>query len=289
VPVFAKATLMKTFIKDARWGQFILITGDLISRYMSEFGEWCETEIDLFRFILPNNGVCIEVGANMGTHTVPLSKICANGRIFCFEPQRPIFQILCGNLALNNCTNVFAVQQAVGAASRLIEIQTCNYDRQWNYGSFSISEGFSTEEDYEGPLQREAVEMVALDDHKTISGLEAVDLLKIDVEGHEMDVLSGSERLVSRTIPDIFIEAHNKNVVQELMGFLKRFNYKAYWFVAKRIRDDNFCGSNFRFNFMPVDVSIILRSPARPSLPLPLFNDFSEVEQSLLPILERFP
>ncbi|HEX8826906.1 MAG TPA: hypothetical protein VF778_02215, partial [Xanthobacteraceae bacterium] len=82
VPVLAKAALMKTFIKDAKWGRFILMGGDLISRYMNEFGEWSETEIDLFRFILPNS---IEVGANMGTHTVPLSKICMNGRIFCFE------------------------------------------------------------------------------------------------------------------------------------------------------------------------------------------------------------
>lgn len=256
---------------------------------MNEFGEWSETEIDLFRFILPNNGVCIEVGANMGTHTVPLSKICMNGRIFCFEPQRPIFQILCGNLALNNCTNAFAMQQAVGAASGTIEIQTCNYDQPWNYGSFSMSKGFSTEENYEGPFERELVEMVALDDHRIISGLDAVDLLKIDVEGHELDVLSGSERLVSRTIPDIFIEAHNKSVVQEFMGFLKRFDYTAYWFVANRIREDNFCGSNFRFNFIPVDVSIILRNPARPSLPLPIFNNFSELEQRLIPILERFP
>ena len=280
---------MKTFLKDARWGRFILLEGDLISFYMSEFGEWSETEVDLFRFILPKNGNCVEVGANMGTHSVPLSKICSEGRIFCFEPQRPIFQILCGNLALNNCTNVFARQQAVGSVDEVIEIETSNYDEAWNYGSFSISEGFSVERKFEGWLQKELVEVVALDGDNAISRLKNIDLLKIDVEGHELEVLDGCKNLVSRTKPDIFIEAHNKRVVSEFMGYIKRQGYIAYWFNAKRIRDDNFCGSKFRYKFIPLDVSIILRSPRKEPLPLPLFNDFSEIEQRLLPILEKFP
>src|SRR5438445_82607 len=106
---------MQTFLKDCRWGRFLLIRGDMISSYVSQLGHWADIEVDLFRALLPpSGGVCIEVGANIGMHAVPLSQLCEGGEVICYEPQRPIFHVLCANLALNNRLNVRTRHAAVG-------------------------------------------------------------------------------------------------------------------------------------------------------------------------------
>lgn len=46
---------MRTFIKDLRWGKFILLRGDMISNYASNYGEWSETEVDLYKLLLRND------------------------------------------------------------------------------------------------------------------------------------------------------------------------------------------------------------------------------------------
>jgi hypothetical protein len=103
---------MRTYIKSARHGKFILMHGDMISEFVNLYGEWCEGEIELFNQIIPKNGVVIEIGSNIGMHSIPISRICNEGKLFCFEPQRIIFQILCGNIALNNITNIHNFNQA---------------------------------------------------------------------------------------------------------------------------------------------------------------------------------
>jgi len=134
-----------TYFKRCRWGDFLLLRGDLLSEFVNLYGEWCEGEVELFRSLLSADSTVIEVGSYIGMHSVPLSKCCSHGRVFCYEPQRVIFQVMCANLALNNCVNVFASQFAVGKENSILEIESSAYDKPWNYGAFSLTTGFSTE------------------------------------------------------------------------------------------------------------------------------------------------
>jgi hypothetical protein len=85
---------VNTYLKRCRWGQFLLVRGDLISEYVNLYGEWCEGEVELFRALLPEDGVAVEVGSNIGMHAVPISRFCARGALFCYEPQR-VVNMLC--------------------------------------------------------------------------------------------------------------------------------------------------------------------------------------------------
>ena len=125
---------MQTFLKDCRWGRFLLLRGDMISTYADVYGEWSELEVSLYRRLLKTDSVVVEVGANLGLHTVPLAKIASSGRVICFEPQRLIFNILCGNLALNNLVNVDAHRRVVGERAEIVTIESTDYDTPWNYG-----------------------------------------------------------------------------------------------------------------------------------------------------------
>ena len=226
---------METFIKDCRRGKFLLIDGDMISGYVDRLGHWCDVEVELFRQLLPERGgVCIEVGANIGMHAVPIAGFCAGGKLICYEPQRPIFHVLCANIALNNLLNVETRRAAVGNTTGRIEIECGTYDDAWNYGSFSINRGFSTEGAYAGPVQTDWVDIVTLDDDPAIAPLERVDLLKIDAEGHELDVLAGASGLISRHRPNIFVEPGGVDRIDTLADAIRAFGYRGYWFISSR-------------------------------------------------------
>lgn len=230
---------MQTFLKPCRHGTFLLLKGDMISVNASVYGEWAEAEVVLFAHLLQPDGVVVEVGSNIGMHAVPLSKICSAGRVFCFEPQRTIFQMLCANLALNNRTNVNARNMAVGAKAGRIMVQTTDYETPFNYGSFSLKSGFSTEAAFGGQLSEEEIEVIALDKDRALAGLERLDLLKIDVEGMEVDVLKGAKALIANHLPDVFTEVQSADQIQNIRAQLGD-EYIAYAYFTARYNERNF-------------------------------------------------
>lgn len=231
---------MRTYLKRCRWGELLLIHGDMISEYINLYGEWCEGEVELFRRLLPGDGVAIEVGSNIGAHTVPISRFCAKGRVFCYEPQRVIFQILCANLALNNVTNVVAQPSAVGDNNAWIEIEGGDYDRPWNYGAFSLVSGFSSEASFPDTTRKEPVRLLRLDDDPHLQKISRLDLLKIDAEGFESDVLNGASGLIENFQPAIFAEANTPQNFERVQSELRRRSYRCYWVCSQRSRRNNF-------------------------------------------------
>src|ERR1700759_4504087 len=90
-------------VKRCRHGGFMFNRNDAyIGRSLDLYGEWCDFEIQLLsRFINPGDTV-VDVGANIGTHTVAFANLVgAGGVVPAFEPQRRLFQMLSGNVALN--------------------------------------------------------------------------------------------------------------------------------------------------------------------------------------------
>ena len=282
----AKTEPMKTFLKQCRWGPFLLIEGDYISRYVEKLGHWSAIEVDLFRALLPHEtGVCIEVGANIGMHTVPLAQLCSRGEVICYEPQRPIYHVMCANVALNNCLNVCTRRAAVGAGAGRIEIQSSDYETPWNYGSFSISMGFDQEGTYGGVVTSEMVDLVALDEDPALEHLTALNLLKIDAEGHEVDVIRGAEGLIRRYRPDIFVEPGAPANTDLLRDILTRHGYVGYLFVGSRYGpDDGFQpepGSNH------YDVNLVFRPREAQPLNLPLLVSSEDLPKGI-PILMSY-
>ena len=85
---------------------------------LSKYGEFSVGEQELFQRVVRPGQVVVEVGANIGAHTVELARLVGpEGEVHAFEPQRIVFQTLCANLALNQLTNVHA-RKRPSAASR---------------------------------------------------------------------------------------------------------------------------------------------------------------------------
>lgn len=261
---------MQTYLEDCLWGKFLLLHGDFISDHMRVYGEWSEAEVALFKLLLKPESHVVEVGANIGTHSVALAKICHQGRVFCFEPQRPIFTLLCANLALNNIVNARALHAAVGGHEGQVEIETSDYSQPFNYGSFSIDKGFATESTYAGNTWREPVRLTTLDTEPALQNLARLDLLKIDVEGLEVPVLQGAQSLIRQHQPAIFCEANKAETFPAIIGALKDAGYTPYWYAAQRYRPGNFKASTQELKGS--DVNLIAFPPSRPKPTLDLLE-----------------
>src|SRR5882724_6319724 len=127
-------------MKACRHGDMLYNVNDrYIGRSLDLYGEWAEAELELLGlFIKPGDSV-VDVGANLGTHTVFFAhKAGARGAVFAFEPQRVVFQLLCANLALNGLTNVHAYHAAVSRQKGTTSVPDVAYDDAGNFGGVAL-------------------------------------------------------------------------------------------------------------------------------------------------------
>jgi hypothetical protein len=89
-------------------------------------------------FINPNRNI-IDLGANIGTHTIIYSNY-TNGKIYSFEPQKTIFDILNKNIELNNCKNVITYNLGGSNINKKFYMNAC-YENKENQGAFKIDLG----------------------------------------------------------------------------------------------------------------------------------------------------
>ena len=81
---------MSNIIKQTfKHGIFSYYSNDqFIGKSLSEYGEWSEAEVSLLKQLLADSENIIEVGSNIGTHTIPLAKQVSNGGfVYAIEPQ----------------------------------------------------------------------------------------------------------------------------------------------------------------------------------------------------------
>jgi FkbM family methyltransferase len=171
-----------------------------------------------------NNPVIFDIGANIGTFTTWIAKTFKSGKIYCFEPQRSVFQILCGNAAINNLYNVYAYNIALGNENKRIKITEPNYFHNADFGTFSLVEDVIPEKSSD----ELTIQVNTLDWFVDYYNVEKVDFLKIDVEGMDLDVLLGALNTIEKFTPVIFIEHNNyrRTVIEEIKELLDKFNYQ---------------------------------------------------------------
>jgi FkbM family methyltransferase len=146
----------------------------------------------IYKRVLPSAGVAIDVGANIGIHSLVMSKcVGAHGRVYSYEPSPPIASKCEANLALNQVQNVVVRHTGVGECPCMMRFS----DRS---GEFNI--GLSCF----GPEGTEDIYVSSLD--ADCRDEPKVDLIKIDVEGMELDVLRGARALLDRCNPALVLE-----------------------------------------------------------------------------------
>lgn len=166
---------------------------DLISRYILNQGYWEKDLMDLAKNYLTPSSNCLDVGANLGSWSIELSKFCHQGKIFSFEPQPELYLQLCANLYINQCLNVTPYCFGLSTHEKSGTFAYMKHLATNNSGATAIRE--------DGTIQ---IELKAMDDF--LDRLPKIDFIKMDVEGHELFTLQGGESLLDRDRPILFIE-----------------------------------------------------------------------------------
>ena len=175
-----------------------------------------------------NGVVAIDCGANIGVHTIEWAKKMTGwGSVIAIEAQERIFYALAGNIAINNCFNAKAVFAAVSATNGTMRVPNPDYLQPSSFGSLELSRRANTEFigqpiDYSEEKTSE-IRMLALDSF----ALRRVDLIKIDVEGMELDVLEGAAQSIARYHPVLMVESI-KTDKAKLQEWLQRNEYRTF-------------------------------------------------------------
>jgi FkbM family methyltransferase len=154
---------------------------------------------------LPKRNLVLDIGANLGSYVLPLAKRFPRLNFLCFEPQPSIYQQLCGNIFLNSIENVSAVHTALGREISSLLLQLPDYTKDHNIGAFSVNA--DTHKKLRGDANEGRQVSVPLSTLDSLQ-LENIALIKVDVEGAELDVLYGGlGTLVRSAYPPVLYEA----------------------------------------------------------------------------------
>lgn len=233
-----------TMLKQCRRGPLLFLRGDqYIGRSLECYGEFSEFEAALFAQIVRPGDAVVEVGANIGAHTVHLAQLAGpQGRVHAFEPQRVIFQILCANVALNALFNVYTHHAGAGSIAGHLHVPPQNYAGSGNFGGLSLT----------ADAVGEIVPVICIDD----MALQALSLLKVDVERMEYEVLSGARQTIGRHRPIMYVENDRREKSPALIELVAELGYTMYWHLPALYNPANFTGN--AENIFPGIVSINL-------------------------------
>ncbi|HEY1798499.1 MAG TPA: FkbM family methyltransferase [Stellaceae bacterium] len=217
-----------TVIKDCRHGRMMFLPHDqYVGRALDLYGEYGEIEARTLAQLVKPGQTVVEVGANMGAHTVHLGRLVGpSGQVIAFEPQRAMFYLLCANLALNDLFHVMAYRIALGDAPGNAPVPLVDVHQPANFGGKALFDP--------GPTEQVLV--------RRVDGLAlpALHLLKIDVEGMEMQVLRGARETIARYRPIIYAENDRRGKSPALIRLLVEYGYDLYWDLPPLYNSDNF-------------------------------------------------
>jgi FkbM family methyltransferase len=219
-------------VTQSDYGPIIVNRFDnMVGLCISQYGHWEKDEIELLQWLV---GACypeqkdielLDVGAYVGFHTLGFARF-PSAIVHAFEPQRLIFQMLAGTLALNSIDNVHLHHNAVSDCSgATIRYARADYGHEANFGAFEIEPPIKP--DFDGSTLAdvwESVQTLRIDDLH----LQRVRLIKLDVEGMEHKALLGARETLQACRPLVFLE-YEKTDFAAVRGLLKESGYIAYY------------------------------------------------------------
>lgn len=233
---------------DCRYGAMLTLPSDnVIGKSLRIYGEWAEHELSVLRSFISPGVTVVDVGANIGTHTLPFSRWVGNGRVMAIEGQPAISEILRLNCRQNGCSNVDVVNAICSAKRGHVEFRS-DYTSDENFGGISFADArSSTRRAVCRWLDRlrgstvASIPVITLDN--LCRGL-TVSFIKLDIEGMELDALRGGRALITRCHPVIFFEQNNTARLSETYDYLTGVGYQMFWLETQPFNRNNFRGED---------------------------------------------
>lgn len=163
----------------------------IVSDSIREGKAWEEWMHEYFKKYQDKDKVALDIGANIGAHTIYLSRYFK--KVYSFEPQKNIFNVLKKNVEINNVQNVSLFNNGLGDREETVHMQYYDENQMVNQGAIGINNSDTNGEE---------IIVKRLDDYN----FQDVGFIKLDVEGYEYQVLLGGMKTIQKHKPIIIIE-----------------------------------------------------------------------------------
>lgn len=218
-------------------------------------GDFAKPEQDLIVAYLDalEPGSFVDAGANIGMICVPVAGRRPDVRIVAVEAQRQLSHVLAANILNNQAYNIDMFNVAIGATEGQAEFPSIGIGAHQNFAVV----GFK----HAGRVAGETVRVVPLDD------LAPPDtrLIKLDVEGHEVDALRGASRLLAERQAIWLVEANRNSPdsAARTAALLADAGYRLFWFYSPIATP---ASPRPATSGLPGDFSILALPPQTPNL-----------------------
>jgi FkbM family methyltransferase len=228
-------------------------------------GRGYEHETSLLPRLVEPGDVCIDVGANFGQYTVPLSRIVGpSGRVLSFEPVPYSGRVLRRVVARTGLSNVTIHDVAASDHEGSVRMSVPSAGaRVFQFGLAHVSPDADGGDD--GESRTSDARCVTLDDYLADEDLARLSFLKIDVEGAELMVLRGARRLLDTARPIVLCEVEERHTARyqhrpaDVLELLVNHGYEAYVARGEQLsRVDELDDSNNNYFFVPPERAGVL-------------------------------
>jgi FkbM family methyltransferase len=200
---------------------------------------WEKLTTEMFKRVVKEGDVVLDIGANIGYFTLLAARLVGEkGRVYSFEPEPINHSLLLKNIRLNSYDNVVPVQKAVSNVKGTVRLHLSDTDT----GAHTLRHNPSGDKfatTHSGKFIE--VESVVLDEYFENKG-HAINVVKMDVEGAEMAVLLGMDKILKQN-QDLRIFAEFYPLA------IKEFGYPPEEFIGKLMADHHF--SIFAIDYLP--------------------------------------
>lgn len=184
---------------------------DMIQQHILKTNRFYEQwMLEQVRKLLVPNSVVIDAGANIGNHTLYFARVCGSSAVYAFEPMKYTFSILKRNVEINQASQVRCMNVALGARETMAALT--------KYSSANMGAATLVFDD------RGSYEVTTLDS----LSIGNVDLVKIDVEGTQLEVIAGAARLLQNQRPMLWIECRTRPPHDEFPAVNERLTALGY-------------------------------------------------------------
>jgi FkbM family methyltransferase len=175
--------------------------------------------------LLKQGDVVLEAGANIGAHSLLIGKLIApDGKLYSFEPTNYAFVRLKNHIKLNNLESVIKSEKFVLSNS------PCDMPIKSMVSDFKL---FAQDEEIGEDISD--CQITSIDDYFLKNKIESLKLMKIDVDGYDFKVLSGSKATIQKFRPIVLIELANFTLhrqgdsVNDIYNLLAGLNYTGFF------------------------------------------------------------
>lgn len=206
--------------KQTKYGYMSYFKNDMAFADSLSQGKIYEQDLvlDVLKEHIVDSKVILDIGAHAGSHTILYKYLNPDCKIYCFEPQKKMFDLLTNNIKKNNLSDVEVFNVGIANIKTDAELgkkiqdgDNTNLDieygteKKFNLGGVQIGSG------------GEKIKTITIDSLH----LEKCDFIKIDIEGFETLAFIGGRKTIKKYKPVILFENNYKNVSRD---YAKKFN-----------------------------------------------------------------